>query len=491
MKRYKLIPLCLALLAGLAACTDDDSFSTSPDHLLTFSQDTLSLDTVFSTVPSASKSFWVYNHSGDGIRLSSVSLADGSTSGFRVNVDGRYLSADAGYSVSGVEVRNKDSVRVFVELTSAETHLEGPQKVSDDLVFTLESGVQQRINLNAYSWDALLLKNVHITKDSTLTAGTKPVVVYGGITVDSAATFTLGPGLTLYFHNDAGMDVKGTLVCNGTADQPVTLRGDRIDRMFDYLPYDRTPGQWQGVRLHASSYNNVLTHVDLHSAYNGLVADSSDVEVTKLTLESSTIHNCQGYGLWAANARMSLTNTQITNTLNDCLYLAGGHVDVNACTLAQFYPFDSNRGVAIRFTSLLPLEALTVSNSLITGYADDQLMGEQADTTKAFNYAFDHCLIRTPRVTTADSVHFTNVIYETSKDTVGGGEKHFKVFDTENLVYDFALDSVSMAIGKADPATSPVLDHQGVTRDKEPDLGAYEYVATEKKAIRRRRTATR
>lgn len=488
MKRYTLIPLMLTVLAGLAACTDDDSFTTSPNNLLTFSQDTVSLDTVFSTVPSAAKSFWVYNHSGDGIRLTSVALSNGSQSGFRVNVDGRYLSADAGYSVSDLEVRNKDSIRVFVELTSSETGMEGPQEVSDDLVFNLESGAQQQVNLNAYSWDALLLSDVHISKDSTISAGTKPVVIYGGITVDSAATLTLGPGLTLYFHNDAGMEVNGTLISNGTASEPVTLRGDRIDNMFDYLPYDRTPGQWQGVHLSGSSYGNVLRYTDLHSAYNGLVADSSDVEEDKLTMEASTIHNCQGYGLWAANAKMTLTNVQISNTLEDCLHLEGGDVSVNACTLAQFYPFDSNRGASLFFSSQLPLVNLSVINSLITGYADDMLMGEQADTLNAFNYAFDHCIIRTPKVTTADSVHLTNVIYEDIEDTVSAGEKNFKVFDTENLVYDFSLDSVSEAIDQADPTTAPTLDRLGQTRDDLPDIGAFEYVGSEtnQEAVRRR-----
>ena len=55
----------------------------------------------------------------------------------------------------------------------------------------------------------------------------------------------------------------------------------------------------------------------------------------------------------------------------------------------------------------------------------------------------------------------------------------FKVFDTDNLVYDFHLAEGAAAIGKADPAESLPLDLSGTPRDAEPDLGCYEYVKTE------------
>ena len=52
----------------LCACNDDDSFTTSPNNLLTFSIDTVRLDTVFSRIPTSTRTFWVYNKSGDGVR---------------------------------------------------------------------------------------------------------------------------------------------------------------------------------------------------------------------------------------------------------------------------------------------------------------------------------------------------------------------------------------------------------------------------------------
>ena len=124
MKIQKILTALLTSLLMLAACSDDDSFSTAPGLLLDFSTDTVRLDTCFSTVPTPMKSFWVYNRSGEGIRLQSIRLERGNQSGFRVNVDGVYLGAQTGWQTNQVEVRNKDSVRVFVELTSAMNYQE-------------------------------------------------------------------------------------------------------------------------------------------------------------------------------------------------------------------------------------------------------------------------------------------------------------------------------------------------------------------------------
>ena len=53
----------------MTACTDNDSFSSSTGNRLSFSEDTIHFDTLFSTIPSATQTFWVRNESGDGIRI--------------------------------------------------------------------------------------------------------------------------------------------------------------------------------------------------------------------------------------------------------------------------------------------------------------------------------------------------------------------------------------------------------------------------------------
>lgn len=473
--------LLLAVLGiGISGCTDDDSFSASPNNMLTFSTDTVKLDTVFSRVPTVTRTFWVYNNSDDGIRCTNVRLQNGNQSGFRVNVDGSYLSETAGFQVNDVEIRKNDSICVFVELTSPAMRQESPKLVEDNLIFTLESGRQQMVNLNAYAWDATQIEKLEVHSDTTISSST-PIIIKGGIKVDSLATLTIAAGTTLYFSNSAGIDVYGTLKTEGTADKNVTLRGDRLDNMFDYLPYDLVPGQWQGIHFHSSSYGNEISFTDLHSAYNGIVCDSSDVSKLKLSLKNSIIHNCQGYGLMSTNSLVELLNTQITNTLNDCAAFFGGSVMMIHCTLAQFYPFDANRGAALRFTnyyndSLCPLNSFEVYNSLVTGYAEDVVYGDFKDDTPA-DYHFYYSILRTVKPEDNDSSRFEHVVWEDVKDTLNYGEKHFKLVDLDNQHYDFHLDSVSAAIDAGAVLTNGYsnIDRDGYRRDDKPDIGCYEY----------------
>lgn len=455
-----------------SACVDDESFSSSRSDVLSFSADTVRLDTTFSNVPTTTRSLWVYNHTGKSLRCSSVRLENGNQMGYRVNVDGTYLGPTAGFQIQDVEIRKGDSIRVFIELTSHVQHEDEPQLVEDNLLFQLESGVLQKVNLNAYSWDAVLLSDVAIKGDSLLQSK-KPVVVYGGLTVDSLATLTVGAGTKLYFHENAGMTVYGSLKLQGEKGKEVVLRGDRIDNMFSYLPYDRTPGQWQGIHLMSSSYGNELTYADIHSAYHGIIVDSGDMGKQKLLMQNSTVHNCQGYGLAMDSAMVRLYNCQLSNTLQHSLYVRGGDVELNGCTIAQFYPFDGRRATAIGFEA--PLPRLRVINSLVTGYHDDEVVWKEPKEGELLNFSFDHCVLRTEKMNTDDSLKFTHVVYEDLKDTVRYGEKHFRLFDTDNLKYDFRLRKESAAIGAADSATSLPSDRLGFRRDEKPDAGCYEF----------------
>ena len=485
----KTIPALLLVIAT-AGCTDDDSFTTRTDHMLTFAQDTVSMDTVFSRVPTSRKSFWIYNKSGDGIRCTNVRLANGNQSGFRVNIDGTYLGEESGYQISDLEIRRNDSVFVNLELTARDNNKIGPQYMEDNLVFQLESGVQQKVNLNAYSWDAEIIKNLTI-KGDTLITSQKPIVVYGPLTIDSLSTTTIAPGTTLYFHNNGKLDVYGRLVANGTPDRNIVFRTDRTEHMFSYLPYDMVSGMWNGIHFHTSSYSNVMDYTDTHGCFNGIVCDSSDVSRQKLSLTNSIVHNCQGYGLKLTNCNTSIKNCQLSNVLNDCVAVIGGQASILSSTIAQFYPFDSNYGAALSFTNqttddqllkhTYPLLKMDCVNSIVTGYADDVVMGSNPDTTAVYTFMFENCILRTDSLEQSENVK--NVIWEKADsvetDTVYGGKKNFKLVDGQTQHYDFHLSPVSKAIGAASTDAKYALqtDREGTPRDSQPDMGCYEYVA--------------
>lgn len=418
------------IAALLTACTDNDSFSTAVGNRLTFSEDTISFDTLFSTVPSVTQAFWVHNNSADGVRIQTVRLERGTQSGYRVNVDGTYLNPVG----TDFEVRKGDSLLVFVEVTTRETHTEQPQLVEDNLLFTLESGAEQRVNLRTWSWDAQKVTSLVVSRDTVIESAV-PLIVYGdGIRVEEGAKLTLR-NTDLYFHDGAGIDVYGWMEASGCL-----FRGDRLDRMFDYLPYDRVAGQWRGIRLACHQPENVNSLVDseIRNAVDALVCDS-----TSLHMVNTIVHNSSGAGVQARHSTLRLSYCQLSNTMGDCLLLEGCDADVANCTLAQFYPFSANRGAALRFgTAVLPL-TLTCNSTLVTGYEDDVVMGEgHTDSPVSCEYFFKDCILRTDSVD--DPERFADIIWETPNDSVQG-KKHFKTFDEENLYYDFTIDSISPA----------------------------------------------
>ena len=198
--------------------------------MLTLSVDTVQMDTLFSGVPSSTYSFWVKNNASDGIRIQTARLERGGQSGFRVNVDGSYLDPVA----SNFEVRKGDSLRVFVEVTTQENGMDNPQLVEDNLLFTLESGVVQKINLRTWSWDAEKIGALRITRD-TVIESSRPIIVYDSIVVESGVVLTLR-NTDFYFHNGAHLTVRGQLLAKNCL-----MRGDRLDHMFSYLPVARYP----------------------------------------------------------------------------------------------------------------------------------------------------------------------------------------------------------------------------------------------------------
>jgi hypothetical protein len=429
----------LITILAFVACSDDDSFSSSSGLRLDFPADTIKLDTVFSRTASSTYSFWVHNRNSSGIRMQSVRLKRGNQTGFRVNVDGIYLDNANGSQTNEIEIRRNDSILVFVEITPYEAHSDEPVSITDQLVFQSEGGSEQSVCLQAWAWDAVKLYSPVIEADSVIESA-KPLVIYGDFTVAEGAHLTIR-NTTLYFHDASGMNVYGTLQTDNC-----TMRGDRLDRMFSYLPYDRVPGQWKGVRLYENSSDNILINTQIRNSYEGLVCDSAAIDSTsyRLVMQQCVVHNTQGNAVQISNTHARLENCQLSNAEGDCLHIDGGIVEISYCTLAQFYPFTGGRGAALYITNHHPLLALSCVGSILTGYDDDVLMGNRISDEITFNYSFSQSLLRTPAVD--DPEHFSEIIWESPKDSIQG-KAHFIKVDEDNLDYDFHLDSLSTAVG--------------------------------------------
>jgi len=328
-----------------------------------------------------------------------------------------------------------------MELTANETRQPTPTLVEDDLVFTLESGSEQKVCLRAWSWDAMKLYDPEITKDSVIETDI-PIVIYGDLKVGKDATLTLR-NTTLYFHDGSGIEVAGQLVTENCL-----MRGDRLDRMFPYLPYDRVCGQWKGIRFLESSTGNTMTRTEIRNPQDGIICDSAAIDTTqyRLLMQGCIVHNCQGVGVQSTNSYIRLEDCQLTNTLGNSLYILGGKAEVSYCTLGQFFPFSADRGFALYFTNEpTSLIDMICEGTIVTGYDKDVVKGHVSNEKLSFDYHFKNCLLRT-FAEDADSTRFQQIIWETSEDSIQGKD-HFVKIDEDNLKYDFHLDSLSTAKG--------------------------------------------
>lgn len=215
-----------------------------------FSTDTLSFDTVFTTVGSVTREFKIYNLNSKRIKLSEIKLKSGETSPFRMNIDGV-----ATKSIQNVEIAPNDSIYVFVALTVDPTSGLLPFIVSDAVQVTL-NGQTSELPLEAYGQDA------HYITDSVLTSATwindKPYVIVHSALIDSANTLVIQKGCRIYMHQDSKLYVNGTLNVYGTKKDSVIFQGDRLDR--DYFGYRDYPGEWRGIHFLSANYNSQINY---------------------------------------------------------------------------------------------------------------------------------------------------------------------------------------------------------------------------------------
>ncbi len=478
MKILEKIFSVFVLSALIVACSDEVDFSTDLTHRLTFSSDTISFDTLFTTLGSPRGGAMVYNRNSKDLRITSVALAGGGASGFRVMVDGL-----TGTYIPDIEVRSGDSLYVFAEVTPEANGASQPVLLSDKLLFTLESGLQQVIDLVAYGRDVVFMDAVTVRSDSVIKRG--HYVVYDSLVVAPSATLTIEPGAILYFHDEVPLVVRGTLSAVGTSQSPIILRGDRTDRIFSYLPYDRLPGQWDGVVLASTSNNNLLEHCDIHSANYGVKMEAGDSTVQRLTMNSVRLENFYGHALELVQAHADIKNSLIANAGGNCVKVVGGKVNFTHCTIANFFVYKV-RNVALSLhnfygTTPAPLYGADFVNCIITGGSSDEVMGYLStlgDTVpNCVNYYFENTLINT--VVPEGDEHFVNVLVDKTGVSPFAGE-HFATIDHNVFYYDFHLSEASSARslgGDAVVSDALLLDKDGTPRTPGlVDAGCYQYV---------------
>lgn len=466
MKRV-LFPISVLLigLVGLFTACIDDSFTTSSNDVLDFSVDTISFDTIFTNEGTATRSLKVFNRSDKSLRISSITLGKGEESEYIVNVDGL-----SGTSFADTELRGNDSLFIYIIANVAETGQLQPVECRDSLVF-VTNGVTQHVKLLAQTQDAIRMRGVVINSDSILSAE-KPFIVYDSLVVSPQVTLTIEPGATLYFHNGASLQVYGRLIAEGEPGVPVTMRGDRLDRMFDNLPYNNLAGQWAGIRFHEGSFDNRITHAMVRGTTWGIVCDSTDVSRMTLTIHNSIIHNSTAHLLEVKCNRVRITNSELSDAGSSVFSIRKGHADITHSTIVNYYFYDMIKGAIINTPTCEELIEwgvhLSLNNCLIAGNASPLSEGDFTGSDVYLN----SCLIA--GVEGTDDANFIH--------TMWNGEPMFWLIDRENYLYDYRIgspESGAIGWGSASYANdSTAVDMYGVSRIERVDVGAYQFTVT-------------
>ena len=461
MKSERHIFFFAAILLIMVSCREY-TVSDDPSLRLTFSTDTLRFDTIFTNQGSATLQLMVYNRNASAIAIDRIWLD--STHIFEVNIDGEQdLSR-----IKQMTINGGDSAFVFVRTRMNKTRVNSAVLTEDQLHFHLKSGATQAVCLEAYGQDVTRIRTKKVLNGYHFTS-TLPYLIFDTLRIDGDVT--IDAGSTLYMHSGACICITGDVTAVGSLDQPIIIRGDRLDRLFDSVPYAYAGGSWNGIYLQADKPQQYdLAYVDILSGNIGLYCWSSCTgSLPNLRMDGCRIHNHTLYGLVLIHVDALVTNTEISNCASYCVYCEGGKQDFIHTTIASYYgntnirlqPNDNYKpeAAAVYIDNLSKTAPQTITsfyNSIITGYQKEQLV------------------LATPIEPYYPGKFVGNYIgQDTTKVFVNNYYKY-----KEYVYYDFRLDSLSPARGIGDSivALPYPLDREGFSRAGiKPDAGCYQY----------------
>lgn len=427
--RHCLLLLLAGLMISLTSCRNDFEFEPSTGNL-TFSRDTVYLDTVFTNIGSSTYTLKVYNRSNKDIKIPTIRLGEGDQSKYRLMIDGDGIGSGTvpGRIFHDVELLAKDSMFIFIETTIDYTEYANNETTflyTDRIEFDSGSNFQ-KVELVTLVQDAIFLfpaRNEEGLYEAVPTSETderliygfnlsheengdefiwtnqKPYVVYGMAVVPTGETLNVQAGARVHFHADSGLIVRngGVLNVNGAPsaelENEVIFEGDRLEPGFASVP-----GQWLTVWLQDGSRADIK-NLTLKNALIGIRMDGNDGTPDTFKLHNTKIYNSSISGLQSRNGTVQGTNLVINNAGMAAMECRGGSYDFKHCTFANY--FNSYNQVPVLITDYFDTEEAryvsdmdaVFSNCILYGSSNYGLLFDRVETLQ-FNYAFRNCLIK-------------------------------------------------------------------------------------------------
>ncbi len=472
------IRFCLFLLSvvflGAVSCQKETLLTSGGG--LRFSTDTLTFDTVFTEVGSATLRLKIFNDQAQPVQLSSVRMGRGSASPFRINVNGV-----PGPEVKGLDLAGGDSLYVFATVRINPDTADAPFFVQDSLVAQL-NGRQFSIPFIAYGQNAHYINGEELASQTWGNTDKKPYVIVNSALVPQGALLRIAAGTRIYMHANSRLIVQGTLEALGTKQDSIIFQGDRLDR--DYFGDRGYPGEWGGLYFDSRSTGNILRHVIVRNGGNSALgalpaliqvnADSVADALPQLYLDRVTIENSLGYGLISFGGTVRGDNVLVTSCGAQALAVfEGGDYQFNFCT------FSLQGSLVVKHTdqptlALLnyfefaqsqfrdrPLNAL-LRNCIIWGSLENEIVCNDRGKV-AYQVQFQNCDVKSN-----DPAAYAAA---TLQDCLLNTDPGYKDADKE----DYHLLPTSPLKGKGVAVTDPVLftDRDDEIRGGQWDMGCY------------------
>ena len=465
-KKILVIFLFFIFLVWLDSCRKEKDYLDEAD--VEFSEDTLSFDTVFTTIGSTTKYFTVHNNNSRDIKLDRIYLAGGANSQFRLNIDG--ISSN---SVNNVVIPSNDSIFIFVEVTVDPTNVNSPMVIMDSVMFVAGS-TSKNIKLVAWGQD------VHLFKDSVIASdmvweNDKPYLIYGYLFVDTGVTLTIKEGCRIHLHHSSSIYVAGTMQVNGTKEDTVTFQGDRLENWYDDIP-----GQWDRIAFFQTSKGNVINYAVIKNSIIGIQAGETPEynDYAEVEINNTKIFNTNYAAVFSMGGHITAKNLIAANSgFYEAVFLIGGQYKFYHCTFNNYWAYAhrsepsilvSNNLIANGVQYVGNIEQSFFGNCIVNGDREDEILFSEEEGG-SIDFKFKNCLVKSKSYSETDTSYFNSAcIFNSDPGFVNPTE------------YDFHLVSGSIAIDKGDMglAIEVPYDYDGNdrTNDNNPDLGAFEFV---------------
>ncbi len=413
--RNKLTYFQILLSIGLflSVCSTSckkEQFNTSSG--ISFSTDTLTFDTLFTTLGSTTRFFTIRNTQKQSIKISNIRLAGGASSSYRINIDG-----DAGTSFNDIEIPAKDSIYVFAEVTVNPNAANLPFIIEDSIEF-LTNGILQQVQLNAYGQNAHFFNGDSLETD-TVWDDDLPYVILNYLQIKPGVSLTINKGCDVYFGGGAALLVEGELNVLGTdTSNMVTFRGVRNDKDIADRSYDDFPGQYSGVFFLRGSRGN-LEFLNMRNSSYGInvgnvrsadeLLSMSIANAPEVSIKKSKIYNNAFYGLFGFLGIIKAENTLIYNCGKNLvgLYDGGQYQFLNCTFYARSSAYVSHSKDPAFFindyfktgeTTYIFADAASASfeNCIMYGTLEEEIVKDDVtENPTVVNLTFEKCVVKT------------------------------------------------------------------------------------------------